>query len=156
MRVVVAVTAAALVVVGVAAASPQQSTAQHVTVIGDSVAEGMSGDADAVAILSQGIDLDLETAPCRRVDGDSCPYEGVRVPTLVELAKTLGPKLGPNVVVAVGYNDFESAVRAEHPNRAHDAQGPGREAHLVADPARCAPSPREHERRHRGRGGVAS
>jgi sirohydrochlorin ferrochelatase len=109
MRVVVAVTAAALVVVGVASASPQQSSAQHVTVIGDSVAEGMSGDADAVAILTQGIDLDLETAPCRRVDGDSCPYEGVRVPTLVELAKTLGPKLGPNVVVAVGYNDFESA-----------------------------------------------
>jgi hypothetical protein len=109
MRVVVAVTAAALVVVGVAAASPQQATAQHVTVIGDSVAEGMSGDADAVAILTQGIDLDLETAPCRRVDGDSCPYEGVRVPTLVELSKTLGPKLGPYVVVAVGYNDFESA-----------------------------------------------
>jgi len=110
MRVLaVAVTAAALVAVGVAAASPRQSAAQHVTVIGDSVAEGMSGDADAVAILTQGIDLDLETAPCRRVDGDSCPYEGVRVPTLVELAKTLGPKLGPNVVVAVGYNDFESA-----------------------------------------------
>ena len=110
MRVLaVAVTAAALVAVGVAAASPRQSAAQHVTVIGDSVAEGMSGDADAVAILTQGIDLGLETAPCRRVDGDSCPYEGVRVPTLVELAKTLGPKLGPNVVVAVGYNDFESA-----------------------------------------------
>lgn len=109
MRVLaVAVTAAALVV-GAAAASPQQSSAQHVTVIGDSVAEGMSGDADAVAILTQGIDLDLETAPCRRVDGDSCPYEGVRVPTLVELAKTLGPKLGPYVAVAVGYNDFESA-----------------------------------------------
>jgi hypothetical protein len=110
MRVLaVAVTAAALVAVGVAAASPRQSAAQHVTVIGDSVAEGLSGDADAVAILTQGIDLGLETAPCRRVDGDSCPYEGVRVPTLVELAKTLGPKLGPNVVVAVGYNDFESA-----------------------------------------------
>jgi Putative Ig domain len=110
MRVLaVAVTAAALVAAGVAAASPRQSAAQHVTVIGDSVAEGMSGDADAVAILTQGIDLGLETAPCRRVDGDSCPYEGVRVPTLVELAKTLGPKLGPNVVVAVGYNDFESA-----------------------------------------------
>ena len=110
MRVLaVAVTAAALVAVGLAAASPRQSAAQHVTVIGDSVAEGMSGDADAVAILTQGIDLELETAPCRRVDGDSCPYEGVRVPTLVELAKTLGPKLGPNVVIAVGYNDFESA-----------------------------------------------
>jgi hypothetical protein len=108
MRVVMAVAASVLVAAGSAGASAQQSTAQHVTVIGDSVAEGMSGDADAVAILTQGVDLDLETAPCRRVDGDSCPYEGSRVPTLVELAKTLGSKLGPNVVVAVGYNDFEN------------------------------------------------
>ncbi len=103
----VAAAAAALVVVGAAGASPQQSQAQHVTLIGDSVADGIAGDNDAIAILEQGIDLDLELAPCRRVDGDSCPYNGVRPPTLVDLAKSLGSKLGPNVVVAVGYNDFE-------------------------------------------------
>ena len=107
MRVVVAVAAAALALAAAAGASPQQSTAQHVTVIGDSVAAGMAGDAEAVAILSAGIDLDLEIAPCRRVDGDSCPYNGFRPPTLVDLARSLGSKLGPNVVVAVGYNDFE-------------------------------------------------
>src|SRR6478735_8070750 len=103
----VAAAAAALVVVGAAGASPQQSQAQHVMLIGDSVADGIAGDNDAIAILEQGIDLDLELAPCRRVDGDSCPYNGVRPPTLVDLAKSLGSKLGPNVVVAVGYNDFE-------------------------------------------------
>jgi hypothetical protein len=81
---------------------------QHVTVIGDSVADGIAGDGTAVGILSQGIALDLETAPCRRVDGTSCPFEGVDPPTVVDLAHTLGTKLGPNVVVAVGYNDFET------------------------------------------------
>jgi len=80
---------------------------QHVTLIGDSVADAIPGDDQAVAILRQGIDLDLEVAPCRRVDQDSCPINGVRPPNVVQLVKTMGTKLGPNVVVAVGYNDFE-------------------------------------------------
>ena len=101
-----AVAAAALVVAGGAGASTQQS-AQHVTMIGDSVADAIAGASDATAILRAGIDLDLELAPCRRVDGDSCPYNGARPPTLVDLANSMGSKLGPNVVVAVGYNDYE-------------------------------------------------
>ena len=80
---------------------------QHVTVIGDSVADGISGDPRAVKILQQGLDLDLETAACRRVDGTSCPHDGSDPPTVVDLARSMGQKLGPNVVVAVGYNDFE-------------------------------------------------
>jgi hypothetical protein len=75
--------------------------------IGDSVADAIPGDDRAVAILRQGIDLDLEVAPCRRVDQDSCPIGGVRPPNVVQLVKAMGSKLGPNVVVAVGYNDFE-------------------------------------------------
>lgn len=80
---------------------------QHVTVIGDSVADAIPADASAVAVLRQGIDLDLEVAACRRVDQESCPSGGVRPPNVVQLAKTMGSKLGPNVVVAAGYNDFE-------------------------------------------------
>jgi hypothetical protein len=80
---------------------------QHVTLIGDSVADSLPGTSTAIAILRQGIDLDLEVAPCRRVDQDSCPYNGVRPPNLVQLVNAMGTKLGPNVVVAVGYNDFE-------------------------------------------------
>jgi hypothetical protein len=91
-----------------AGASPARSTgAQHVTLIGDSVADAIPGDDSAVAILRQGIDLDLEVAPCRRVEGEGCPYEGTRPPSAVQLIQSLGPKLGDNVVVAVGYNDFE-------------------------------------------------
>jgi len=98
----------ALVALTAAAATPARPTAaQHVTLIGDSVADAIPGDDSAVAILRQGIDLDLEVAPCRRVEGDGCPYQGVRPPSAVQLVQSMGSKLGDNVVVAVGYNDFE-------------------------------------------------
>src|SRR6185437_10511774 len=67
----------------------------------------ISGDQSAVAILRQGIALDLEVAPCRRVEGIGCPVDGVRPPSVVELVQSMGSTIGPNVVVAVGYNDFE-------------------------------------------------
>jgi Putative Ig domain len=91
---------------GSAQSAPQPSGLQHVTLIGDSVADALAGDQTAEAIVSQGIDLDLELAPCRRVDQESCPYLGVRPPNVVQLAQSMGSKLGPDVIVAVGYNDF--------------------------------------------------
>jgi hypothetical protein len=101
---------AAVLVLALCAATAHGGTRQlqHVTVIGDSVADAIPGDDRAVEILKQGIDLDLEVAACRRVDQESCPDGNVRPPNVVELAKAMGPKLGPNVVVSVGYNDFES------------------------------------------------
>jgi hypothetical protein len=98
---------------------------QHVTLIGDSVADAIPGDTSAVAVLSQGIDLDLEVAACRRVDQESCPNGGVRPPNVVQLAKSMGSKLGPNVVVAVGYNDFEDqyAQNIENALQAFKAAG---------------------------------
>jgi len=102
---------AALVVLlslAVAAAAPARSSGvQHVTLIGDSVADAISGDQSSVAILRQGIALDLEVAPCRRVEGIGCPVDGERPPSVVDLVRSMGSKLGSNVVVAVGYNDFE-------------------------------------------------
>ena len=92
---------------GAATAQAGARDLQHVTLIGDSVADAIPGNDQAVAILRQGIDLDLEVAACRRVDQESCPNGGVRPPNVVQLAKSMGSKLGPNVVVAVGYNDFE-------------------------------------------------
>jgi hypothetical protein len=80
---------------------------QHVTLIGDSVADAIPGTSSAVAIVRQGVDLDLEVAPCRRVEGEGCPINGVRPPSVVQLARAMGSRLGANVVVSVGYNDFE-------------------------------------------------
>jgi len=82
----------------------------HVTLIGDSVADGIAGDSYAIQTVSNGVDLDLETAACRRIDGTSCPPGP---PTLVDLVHSLGSKIGPVVVVAVGYNDFENEYAGE-------------------------------------------
>jgi Putative Ig domain len=99
----VAVTALAVI-----APSPAGSGGlQQVTLIGDSVADAISSDRTAAALLEQGIDLDLQVTPCRRVEGEGCPYMGARPNSVVELVQALGSKVGANVVVAVGYNDFE-------------------------------------------------
>jgi Putative Ig domain len=98
----------ALAALSAAAATPARPAGiQHVTLIGDSVADAIPQTESAVAILRQGIDLDLEVAPCRRVEGEGCPYQGTRPPSAVQLVQSMGSKLGENVVVAVGYNDFE-------------------------------------------------
>jgi len=98
----------ALAALGVTTSSPARSSGvQHVTLIGDSVADAIPGDDSALAILRQGIVLDLEVAACRRVEGEGCPSGGVRPPSVVQLVQSMGPKLGENVVVSVGYNDFE-------------------------------------------------
>lgn len=101
------VTALLALLLGVPGAQASSRDLQHVTLIGDSVADGIANDNAAIAVIRQGIDLDLEVAPCRRVEGEGCPYQGVRPPSVVQLVKAMGSKLGPNVVVAVGYNDFE-------------------------------------------------
>ena len=93
---------------GSVAADASTPALPHVTLIGDSVADAIEQDNAAIATLEQGVSVDFEVAPCRRLDGQSCPYNGSTPPTLVQLAQTMGAKLGPNVIVAVGYNDFET------------------------------------------------
>ncbi|HEY1513683.1 MAG TPA: putative Ig domain-containing protein [Gaiellaceae bacterium] len=98
----------ALLALAVAAAAPARSTGvQHVTLIGDSVADAIPQTGSAATIVQQGVTLDFEVAPCRRVEGEGCPYQGTRPPSAVQLIQSMGSKLGDNVVVAVGYNDFE-------------------------------------------------
>jgi hypothetical protein len=90
-----------------AAAGSTRAPLPRVTLIGDSVAAAIQLEPDALRILKQSIDLNPQLAVCRRLTGESCPYDGSRPPTLVTLASTLGPALGQTVIVAVGYNDNE-------------------------------------------------
>jgi hypothetical protein len=83
---------------------------EHVTFIGDSVASAVRDVPAARARLGQGVDLDLEVAPCRRLEQESCPP---RPPTVIDLIKQLGSKIGPVVVLSVGYNDPEDLYAAE-------------------------------------------
>ncbi len=98
-----------LLAVSAAAASRAQTKVQQVTLIGDSVADAIVETSTAVAEARREVSLRLEVAPCRRVNGDSCPYNGVRPPNVIDLVHSLGSALGPNVVVAVGYNDHEDS-----------------------------------------------
>lgn len=108
MRGVIATLATIAVSLAVASAiSARPAQLEHVTLIGDSVSDAIRVSTNAETVAREGIDLDLETAPCRRVAGISCPIDGVRPPSAVQLIQSMGSKLGPNVVVAVGYNDPE-------------------------------------------------
>jgi len=97
----------AVLVFGGAGASARPAGLQHMTLIGDSVADALALDSQAVRIVSQGVTADLEVAPCRRLEGMGCPVNGVRPPSAVQLIQSLGSKIGPNVVMATGYNDYE-------------------------------------------------
>ena len=107
------VLAAVVLVVAASASAPapgrelRPTALPHVTLFGDSVAEGLTDWLPARRLLADGIDLDLEVAPCRRVGQESCPFNGVRPPNVIDVVGSKGAKLGPTVIVAVGYNDFE-------------------------------------------------
>lgn len=105
---VIATTLALASVVLVGAAGARTAADVRVTVFGDSAATAMAYDPTAKRTLSRGIDLRLEVAACRRLGDTSCPYDGVRPPNVIDRATTLGTELGPVVVVAVGYNDYEA------------------------------------------------
>jgi hypothetical protein len=99
--------AVAALVTSVAATSAALPVSPKVTIIGDSVMTGVLWHSDAVAVMQKGLGVDWQVAVCRRLEGVSCPFEGVQVPTVVELVQSLGPQIAPTVVVEMGYNDFE-------------------------------------------------
>jgi hypothetical protein len=96
-----------VLVAWVAATSVASPVDPKVTIIGDSVMTGVLWHRDAVAVIQQGLRVDWQVAVCRRLEGVSCPFEGVQVPTVVELVQSLGPEIAPTVIVEMGYNDFE-------------------------------------------------
>ena len=79
----------------------------RVTMIGDSVADEISYLRSAQTALARGVQLNLQLAACRRLVEASCTVGGVQPTTVLELVSSLGHSLGPDVVVAVGYNDYE-------------------------------------------------
>ena len=105
-----AVAAACGLAAGARAAEPR------VTVVADSVMMAVQSNPEPMAILRNGIDARMEVGVCRTLTGQSCPFEGGRVPTLVDRVRQMGAggELAPDVVVEMGYNDpadtFAAAV----------------------------------------------
>jgi hypothetical protein len=86
---------------------PVQRTPPRVTFIGDSVPDEISYVASAQALLRQGVHIDLQLAACRRLVEPSCTVAGVTPPTALAVIESMGRRLGPVVVMGVGYNDWQ-------------------------------------------------
>src|SRR3954447_934674 len=102
--------AAVLLVVATVAASASASARvttdpPRLTILGDSVLTAVEWNDAPLATLQHGFDTYMDIAVCRRIVAPSCPYEGGRVPTLMDVIDALGVRLGPTVLVEVGYND---------------------------------------------------
>jgi putative Ig domain-containing protein len=106
VRILITVVAAAAIAAAAGQSPAAAAAPPRVTFIGDSIPAGIQYEPAALRLLARGIDLDLQLAVCRRLVAESCPYKGTRPLTLVDLLPTI--RLGPTVIVGVGYNEPES------------------------------------------------
>jgi Putative Ig domain len=118
MRVVRAVLLASLSAAA-ALSAPVPATAtgfaqpDRITVIGDSILTAVQWNPQPVSILQHGLpDIEFQIAICRRLTGNSCPFDGERPSNLVDIVHSLGDGIGSTVVVEVGYNDPEEGFAA--------------------------------------------
>ena len=112
----------AAVVVLAAAAIPGLSGANRATaspgprvsVISDSILTAVTwGDPATLASLSAGLDLQIDAGVCRRLNGQSCEFNGGYVPTTLSVINSWSTQLGSIVVIVDGYNDLPSAFAGD-------------------------------------------
>ena len=99
--------------VALAAASARADTRPvRVTVFGDSVADVLEYVPEAREYLANGLDVNYQLAVCRRLVELSCPYMGVRPPTVLDVIRAASKgDFGTIAVVDVGYNDYVQSYR---------------------------------------------
>jgi hypothetical protein len=101
----VAVLTAVVVACALAASAGAQKRAplQHVTIFGDSSAAALNWDSTARDVIERGNRVTYELRPCGRLTTPGCLT--TPVPSVLSEVRTLGRKIGPTVIVLVGYND---------------------------------------------------
>ena len=83
------------------------SPAPRVSVISDSVLTAVTwGDPAVLASMSAGLDLQIDAGVCRRLNGQSCEFNGTYVPTTLSVINSWITQLGSIVVIVDGYNDI--------------------------------------------------
>jgi hypothetical protein len=99
---------------GVAAARPATPPPTKVAIFGDSVADVLDYVPEAKQYLAQGLNVVWELRVCRRLVQLSCPYMGVRPPSVLDTVQAANVgDLGPIVVVDVGYNDYVQQYQSD-------------------------------------------
>ena len=88
--------------------------APRVTIVSDSVLTAVTwGNAPAQAALDQNLDVQLDAGVCRRLNGQSCEFNGTYVPTTLAVVNGWRTVLGPVVVIVDGYNDIPASFAAD-------------------------------------------
>ncbi len=76
---------------------------QHVTIFGDSSAAALEWDTTALDVIKKGNRVTLALQPCGRLTTPGC--FSPPPPSVLSEVRTLGRRMGPNVIVLIGYND---------------------------------------------------
>jgi hypothetical protein len=85
----------------------------RVTIVSDSVLTAVTWGNDAAqAALTQGLDVAIDAGVCRRLNGQSCEFDGGYVPTALQVIGG-SSNLGSVVVIVDGYNDVPSAFAGD-------------------------------------------
>jgi hypothetical protein len=83
---------------------------QHVTIFSDSSGAALDWDSSAKRIVERGNRVLLELHPCGRLVQPGCLAKNPP-PSVLATVRSLGRRIGPNVVVFVGYNDDPATYR---------------------------------------------
>ena len=76
--------------------------APRISIFGDSAAEVLDYVADAKQYLGRGFDVNWQLKVCRRLVQVSCPYQGVRPPTVLDVVRASAKgQLGTIAVVGI-------------------------------------------------------
>ena len=92
------------------AATGKQTPLQRVTLFSDSSGAALDWDSTAKQIVERGNRVLLELHPCGRLTQPGCLRRHLP-PSVLAIVRLLGQRIGPNVVVFVGYNDDPATYR---------------------------------------------
>jgi hypothetical protein len=105
---------AALLACMVLPAGAARAAAPHVTIVSDSVLTAVTwGNAPAQAALDQNLDVQVDAGVCRRLNVQSCEFNGGYVPTALDVINGWRTTLGPVIVIVDGYNDIPASFAAD-------------------------------------------
>jgi hypothetical protein len=82
---------------------------QRVTIFSDSVGASLSWDPAAKRVMERGNRVRFELHPCGRLTQAGCISPAP--PSVLSVVRGLGKKIGPTVVVFIGYNDDPATYR---------------------------------------------
>lgn len=92
------------------AAAAKRRPQQHVTIFSDSVGASLNWDSTARRIVEHGNRVLFELRPCGRLVQIGCLSTNPP-PSVLGTVRALGRRIGPTVVVFIGYNDAPITYR---------------------------------------------